>query len=147
MEEDMEKALKSRFELVSSYFDEEAWGFIFDEHSYVEKIVFFGSFMKGKNTAQSDIDMIMVPSDSFIKETDDEDKICCLFGLHEDVTSQLKKGIALDVKLQELTENGHQIGISYHSHDLVCGDYGFEKGQIGLCAVVDREQTVTYQTL
>jgi len=56
--------LKERFELMKSYFQKEAWEFIFEEHAYLDKFIFFGSFMKGKNTDKSDLDLIAVPNDS-----------------------------------------------------------------------------------
>jgi predicted nucleotidyltransferase len=142
-----ELELKERFELMTSYFEENAWDFIFEEHSYVEKIVFFGSFMKGKNTEKSDIDVIFVPSDSFIKETDLEDKIGCLHGIHEDMRSVMAKDIPIDVKLQDYFEDGNQMGISTRTGMWICTDYEFGKGQVSFCVIMDRNQQVTFETL
>lgn len=148
MEKRKGKVLKERYELVASHFEENVLEFIFDEHPYVDKVVFYGSFMKGLNHGQSDIDIICVPETSFFSELENpEDTIGLLMGLHEDFTSCLEKKIPLDVKLQTVNFEGNQLGISYHTNDLLCGNYQFGIGQIGDCVVVDKNLSMTFQSL
>lgn len=139
--------LNERYELMKSYFQEDALEFVFEEHSFVDKFIFFGSFMKGKNTDKSDLDLIAIPNDSFIDETSIEDKIMCLHGIHEDLCSVLEKDIPIDIKLQDHFEDGNQFGITTRTGMWVCTDYEFGKGQIGFCAIVDKNHKVEFQTL
>lgn len=143
----MEPKLNAKWTLVSSYFEEETFLNLFEEHDYLTSIVFFGSFMKGIQHEKSDIDIICVPGKSFVHEMNMEDKLGCLHGLHEDLMSNLTQKIGLDVKLQEVFTDGCQWGLSYHTDDLLCCDYEFGKGQIGQCAILSKDGTLSYSTL
>jgi len=70
-----------------------------------------------------------------------------LHGIHEDLCSVLEKEIPIDVKLLDHFEDGNQFGITIRTGMWVCTDYEFGKGQIGLCAIVDKNQKVEFQTL
>jgi len=139
--------LQERMDRILAMFEENTWETILKEHPYVEEIVFFGSFMKGKHHEKSDIDIIFVPSKTFVSEEDGEGKLGCLNGIHEDLSSHLSKQVALDVKLQDYFIEGNQFGLTYRTGDLLSTDYEFGKGQVGICAVMDKHLAVTFITL
>lgn len=138
--------LRTRFEKIQAFFKEGTWEWFFEEHPYIEKVMFFGSYMKGKEREGSDVDMIFVPKQEVLAELNAEERIEYVFGLHMDLSEQLTTNISIDVKLQEATIEDDQFGLSYHTGDWVCIDYAFAKGQIGEYAMMNPALEVTFGT-
>jgi len=139
-----EVILQTRFNKIQEFFEEGTWEWFFEEHPYIEKVMFFGSFMKGKNHEGSDIDIICIPKAEVLAELSAEERIEYVLGLHMDLSDQLATDISIDVKLQEATIGEDQFGLSYHTGDWVCIDYAFAKGQIGQYAMIQSGLDVTF---
>lgn len=145
----MEQVLKERMENIKRYFDEDFIQSFLEDNVIIQEIVFFGSFMKGTNHTDSDIDIILVPTPSFLKETaeEDMDRIQTLMGLHDDLSDGLLKPIPLDVKLQEFQNEEEQYGWTYRSGNAISTFYSFIKGEIGVIASINRNEELSFSKI
>jgi predicted nucleotidyltransferase len=90
--------LRERIQRVMGLFQKDALYEFMKENDFVKEIVFFGSFIKGNEKKDSDLDIIIIPQPDFLSETNDMDRIETLLGVHDDLSTLLATSIPLDVK-------------------------------------------------
>jgi predicted nucleotidyltransferase len=145
----MEQIWRERVKNIEKYFDDEFIQSFLEENEIIQEITFFGSFMKGTNHVDSDLDIIVIPTKSYLKETeeDDMDRIQTLIGLHDDLVDGLVQPISLDVKLQEFLNQEEQYGWTFRSGNAIATFYSFVKGEVGLIASFNQKEELSFQQL
>ncbi|PLS19581.1 hypothetical protein CVD28_03955 [Bacillus sp. M6-12] len=145
----MEQTWKEHMETIEKYFEESFIESFLEDNDILQEMIFFGSFMKGTNHNNSDLDIILIPTLSYLEETkeDDMDRIQTLMGLHDDLTDGLLQSIPLDVKLQEFQNEEEQYGWTYRTGNAVSTFYSFIKGEIGVIASINRKQELSFSEI
>lgn len=145
----MKETWEIRWGKIKGLFEEGFMELFLEEHDFIQEIVFFGSFMKGKNHRESDLDIILIPTSSFAKETKEDSMgwIETLFGLHEDLREGLVENIPLDVKIQEFHSDQEQYGWTFRTGNTLATFYSFIKGEVGETASVKEGVDVSFSII
>lgn len=139
--------LRERIQRVMGLFQKDALYEFMEENDFVKEIVFFGSFIKGNEKKDSDLDIIIVPQPDFLSETNDMDRIETLLGVHDDLSTLLATSIPLDVKLQEFCNENEQYGWTYRTGNALATSYSFVKGEIGQVAILSKNGDVSFEEM
>lgn len=135
-----------RINKIMKKFEEDFFPSFFEDNPQVLQIDFFGSYMKGTEHEESDIDMILIPSLAWREEMkkDDESWLDAVAGVFQDIRDGLLEDVAIDVKLQEAQNENGEYGWTHHSDESFATFYSFGKGEVGVLGTMTRDGKIAF---